>query len=224
MAEAIAALERGGATIVDPADIPSILARDPRQNFALRPICSGAGDRRGDDEHCSIVLKYGMKRDFSRWLGSLGETAPVRTLTELRDWNLLHRAAIKYGQAALDISDEIDLERDRPRYEADRATDLRLAGAQGIDQAMRSAGVDALLFPGARGAAIAARPGYPTVIVPFGMVPNAPPSPFPADFGARPSPFGVSFTGGACSEPKLLEIAYAFEQATRRRIPPPVVP
>jgi amidase len=84
--------------------------------------------------------------------------------------------------------------------------------------------LDALLFPGATGANVAARPGYPTVIVPFGSVPNAPTPPFPEGFKARPAPFGVSFTGTACSEPTLLRLAYAFEQATRRRVPPPDLP
>ncbi|HXH07591.1 MAG TPA: hypothetical protein VNI83_13500, partial [Vicinamibacterales bacterium] len=84
--------------------------------------------------------------------------------------------------------------------------------------------LDALLFPGPSGAAIAARPGYPTVIVPFGMVPNAPTPPFPDGFGAKPAPYGVSFTGPACSEPRLIALAYAFEQATRRRVPPPGAP
>ena len=42
----------------------------------------------------------------------------------------------------------------------------------------------------------------------------------PAGFNAKPSPFGVSFTGGACSEPRLIELAYAFEQATKRRVAP----
>ena len=44
--------------------------------------------------------------------------------------------------------------------------------------------------------------------------------PFPDGFEARPAPFGVSFAGMACSEPRLIEIGYAFEQATRRRVPP----
>ena len=68
------------------------------------------------------------------------------------------------------------------------------------------------------------KPGYPTVIVPFGTVPNAPTPPFPEGFNAKPAPFGVSFTGMACSEPRLIELAYAFEQATRRRVPPLAVP
>ena len=81
--------------------------------------------------------------------------------------------------------------------------------------------LDALLFPGSSGAAIAAKPGYPTVIVPFGLIPNAPSPPFPAGFEAKPAPYGVSFAGRACSEPRLIEIAYAFEQATKRRVAPP---
>ena len=75
-----------------------------------------------------------------------------------------------------------------------------------------------------RGAAIAARPGYPTVIVPFALVPNAPTPAFPDGFDAKPAPFGVSFTGMACSEPRLIELAYAFEQATKKRAPPPGAP
>ena len=82
---------------------------------------------------------------------------------------------------------------------------------------MQTHKLDALLFPGGSGAAIAAKAGYPTVIVPFGTVPNAGDA---AGFDAKPSPFGVSFTGGACSEPRLIELAYAFEQATKRRVPP----
>ena len=49
---------------------------------------------------CSIVFKYGMKRDFNAWLASLGPSAPVKSLTELREWNTAHSngGAIKYGQ------------------------------------------------------------------------------------------------------------------------------
>ena len=84
--------------------------------------------------------------------------------------------------------------------------------------------LDALLFPGASGSGIAARPGYPTVIVPLTMLPNEPTPPFPSGFSAKPSPYGVSFTGGACSEPRLLALAFAFEQATKRRVPPEATP
>lgn len=224
MAEAIAVLQQQGAVIVDPANIPSVLEIDRDRNPLAWKICEQA---KGQDADCSVVLKYGFKRDFNQWLASLGPAAPVKTLTELREWNRKHEraGAIKYGQRLLDISDELHLEQDRARYEADRARDLRLAGEQGIDAAMAQHRLDALLFPRSSGAALAAIPGYPSVIVPFGMVPNAPKKrAFPPGFDAKPSPFGVSFTGRACSEPRLIALAYAFEQATKRRVPPPAMP
>ena len=55
-------------------------------------------------------------------------------------------------------------------------------------------------------------------------MPNAQGPPFPAGFNAKPGPFGVGFTGAACSEPRLIELAYAFEQATKKRAAPPDFP
>jgi amidase len=233
MAEAIEILKQQGAVIVDPADIPSVVATNAKDNFLLWSMCSGLDNAKGKDADCSVVFKYGMKRDFNAWLASLGPAAPVKTLTELRLWNVAHQraGAIKYGQALLDISDEMDVRADRARYQADREKDIRLSATEGIDAVMKREKLDALLFPGSSGAAIAAKPGYPTVIVPFGFVPNAPPSggtgaggsgaqAFPTGFDPKPAPFGVSFTGGACSEPRLIALAYAFEQATKRRVPP----
>ncbi|MGE0463786.1 MAG: amidase family protein [Vicinamibacterales bacterium] len=226
MDEAIAILKKAGAEVVD-ADIPSIVDPDPAKNFLRWGTCAGPNDVRGKDADCSSSLKYGMKRDFNAWLASLGDRAPVKTLTELRNWNLAHQnmGAIKYQQAQLDVSDEMDVERDRAKWEADRKKDIFLAATHGIDEALQAHQLDALLFPGASGAGIAAKPGYPTVIVPFATVPNAPANnPFPAGFDAKPSPYGVSFTGTACSEPRLIELAYAFEQLTKRRVPPASTP
>lgn len=199
---AITVLREAGATVVDPADPPGVA------DFFEWPICYGEDARKGADEHCSVVLKYGMKRDFNAYLATLGADAPVPTLTTLREFNLANadRGAIRYGQVQLDISDEMDVAADRQRYEADRAKDIRLSATEGIDAVLREHRLDALLFPGARGAGFAARPGYPTVIVPFA--------------GPEPAPFGVAFTGTACSEPALLGLGYAFEQATSRRVPP----
>jgi len=66
-----------------------------------------------------------------------------------------------------------------------------------------------------------ARPGYPTVIVPFGLLESTGGPPMPDGFDPKPRPFGVSFAGMECSEPRLIELAYAFEQATMRRVAPP---
>ena len=223
MADAIAVMKQQGAIIIDPADLPSVLSSDPKRNSLMWNICAGLEGAKGNDADCSVVLKYGMKRDFNQWLASLGVRAPVKSLTELREWNVRHQkaGAIKYGQARLDISDEMDVEADRARYQADRAKDLQLSATNGIDAVMKQHRLDALLFPGANGYAIPAKPGYPTIIVPFGVVPNTPTPAFPEGFNANPAPFGVSFTGMACSEPRLIELAYAFEQATKRRVPPP---
>jgi amidase len=226
MSAAIDVLKQQGAEIVDPADIPSVVDPNEKTNFLVWNTCSGVDNVRGKDEKCSIVFKYGMKRDFNAWLASLGNAAPVKTLSDLRAYNTAHtsRGTIKYGQSQLDISDDMDLARDKARYEADRARDLQVSATHGIDEVMKAQKLDALLFPAASGAAIAAKPGYPTVIVPFGTVPNAPTPAFPDGFEARPGPYGVSFTGMACAEPRLIELAYAFEQATKRRVPPAIAP
>jgi len=212
MAEAIEILEAQGATIVDPANIPSVIDPDPANSL----LTSGG----------SSVLSYGMKRDFNTWLATLGESAPVKTLTELREWNLAHERAgsLKYGQARLDGSDRLDLDEDRAEYEADRARDLYLNGEHGIDEVMTDLELDALLFPGSSGAGILARPGYPTVIVPFGLLESTGGPSMPEGFDPKPRPYGVSFAGMACSEPRLIEVAYAFEQATMRRVAPPGMP
>jgi amidase len=266
MEEAIAALKAAGATVID-VEIPSVMEKDPQENLLLAPSSS--------------VLSYGMKRDFNKWLASLGPVAPVKSLTELRDWNKAHEkmGTLKYGQSQLDASDALDLEKDRAKYEEDRARDIRVFGTRGIDAAVKANNLDALLFPGPSSAGIASKPGYPTVLVPFGMIPNTPlnpggrggppaagtaatsttspaagtaatsttppaagttatsttppaagttattttpptPVPFPPGFEAKPQPYGVGFTGPACSEPTLLQLAYDFEQATKKRTPP----
>src|SRR6266508_1654359 len=125
MADAIAVLTSQGALVVDPADVPSFSDKSPQANFANWDFCSGAEHAKGKDEGCSVAFKYGMKRDFNLWLKSLGPNAPVKTLTELRQWNTAHAkaGAIRFGQSRLDISDEMDLQADRARFEADHQKD-----------------------------------------------------------------------------------------------------
>ena len=214
MREVIDILRAQGATVVDPADIPSVIDPDSARNLF----------RAGGN---STVLSFGMKRDFNAWLATLGPGAPVRTLTELRQWNLAHARAgsLKYGQAELDRADEKSLMgRDLERYEADRAKDLYLTAEHGIDEVMTALDLDAVLFPAVAGANLAARPGYPTVAVPFTRVRGTADAAYPPGFQLEPAPMGVSFAGRACAEPRLIEIAFAFEQATRRRVPPPSTP
>ncbi len=93
MAEVIEILRQQGAVIVDPADIPSVVAPEASNNFLLWSTCGGLDNAKGKDADCSVVFKYGMKRDFNAWLASLGAAAPVKTLTELRLWNVAHQRA-----------------------------------------------------------------------------------------------------------------------------------
>ena len=224
MEAAIAALRAAGAEIVDNADLPSMTAASAADNLTSHPICEAPSVGSASEDLCSHVLQYTMKRDFNLWLASLGDTAPVKTLAELRAWNETNRdrGAMRYGQGRLDFADAADLARDQARYEKDRQDDLRLTRDQGLDAALTTHKLDALLFPGSAGANYATKAGYPIIVVPFGLVANY------AD-GAKGSadkvrPFGVSFVGGHCDDPKLVGIAYAFEQATTKRVPPPAFP
>jgi amidase len=221
MEQAIQVLRNEGATIIDPAEIPSIIDGTPANNFIVSAgTCAGLANRKGLDSACSITFKYGMKRDFNAYLASVN--GPFRTLTQVRQYNLANRPrnTLKYEQEHLDISDEMDLVADRARWEADRRKDIYLSATHGIDEIMTVQRLDALLFPGSSSAGIAAKAGHPTVIVPFGFVPNAPTPALPPGFNAKDQPYGVGFTGTACTEGRLLELAYAFEQATKRRVPP----
>ncbi len=222
MDEVVAILRVQGATVIDPADVPSAVAKAWEDNILVRGSCSRKPSFKGDDAGCSVVLKYGFKRDFTDWIASLGSAAPVQDLTELREWNIANASlgTLKYAQRSLDISDEQDLnsDEDRRRYETDRANDVRLAGAEGADAVLQRHDLDALVFAGSRGSSFLAKAGYPSVTVPFGLVANG--AGFPDGFVPKPAPLGVTFGGTACSEPRLLALAYAFEQASKRRRPP----
>jgi amidase len=227
MEDAIAALKQQGAVIVDPVEIPSFVDKDPKNNFLQWPYCSGAEQAKGKDENCSVNFKYGMKRDFNIWLASLGPSAPVKTLHELQQWNLAHAkaGALRYGQSRIDISEEMDVEADRARNDADVAKDNLLSRTRGIDALLQANHLDAILTPAASAADLSARAGYPLLVVPFGMVASTfGQQNYPAGFTPLPAPYGVGFTGAACSEPRLLGMAYAFEQATKKRVPPSSTP
>ena len=171
-------------------------------------------------------MNYGMRRDFEAWLAAQNGKVPWKTVSEFVAWNEANRnlGTLKYSQGALIDARDTDLEKHKAKYEADRKRDVEMSGTNGIDAVMKEHKLDALLFMGSRGASIAAKPGYPTVTVPFAMVANPAAATYPADFVRMPMPMGISFTGMACTEPRLIEIAYAFEQLTKRRQPPPYTP
>src|SRR5215212_1358389 len=78
MNAAIDALKAQGAVIVDPADIPSVVDKEKANNYVAWGVCTSMDEVK--ERECSIVLAYGMERDFNAWLKSLGKAAPVKTL------------------------------------------------------------------------------------------------------------------------------------------------
>lgn len=226
MEEAIAIMRSANATLIDPADVPSTIEKEWNNNPLVHGTCSAGPSFRDNDDSCSIVLKYSFKRDINTWFDTLNGTARVSSLTELRQWNVMNAAlgTLKYAQHTLDVSDEMDpsLEEDQRRYKADRARDISLSGENGIDAVLKQHNLDALIFAGSRASGLLAKAGYPSVTVPFGMVTNTSGDheAFPESFKPNLAPLGVTFSGTECSEPKLIALAYAFEQITKRRMEP----
>ena len=217
MNDAIEALRREGAFVADPYEIPNQSA------ISAFGICVSFPP----PATCSTVLMYGQKHDLNEYLATRPD-APVHTLGDIIAFNNAHAAvALKYRQAIFLAAEQLDTSptsADTQRYLADRAQDLALtrtglnavfdgpAGIEGTEDDF-----DAILFPQNRGAAAPAKAGYPSIVVPGGFVP-------PAGAVLNPAPFGVTFSGRAFSEPRLLALAFAFEQATRHRQPPASAP
>jgi len=228
MNDAIAVLRAEGAIVEDFHEIPT------QQELFDFGGCGGLPI----PANCSTVLLFGFKRDLNSYLAKLPAGAPVRTLGDVVAFNNNFtinglQVGLKYGQGLAIAADSLDTRAgssDSARYLSDRAKDLDIAKTRGLDVVYRD--FDAVLFAANRGANVAARAGYPSIVVPAGFVPNPavapppflPPTPFPDGFDAKPAPYGVTFSGPAFSEPKLIGFAYAFEQATRHRRPPESTP
>ena len=206
MEAALAEMKKRGAELVDPADIPH------------------TGEY---DESELTVLLYELKADLDAYLASLGPKAPVRTLAEVIAFNEAHaREEMPYfGQDLFIKAQEKGPLTDLAYVEA-LARNKRLAALEGIDAVMTQHKLDAIAAPTGGpawmtdlvdgdhfGGGMSTPPavaGYPHVTVPAGYV-----------FGL---PVGISFVGRAWSEPALIRLAYAFEQATRARRPPRLLP
>ena len=183
---ALRALGELGAVLVDPADIST--ARE-------------VADFRSD------VMLYEFKRDLNRYLAGFGDASPIGSLRDLIRFNEARpREMLRYGQVLL-LAAQSTSGVGSPTYRHSRAEDIRLSRTEGIDPVMAREHLDALVFPGWTGAAIGARAGYPSIIVPAG-------------YTAEGAPLGITFLGRAWSEPTLLRLAHAFEGATRHRRPP----
>jgi amidase len=170
-----------------------------------------------------MVLRYELKADMAAYLARLGPEAPVKSLKDIIEFNNRNKETeLRYfGQNIFESAEEKGPLTDYQYVEA-LARCRRLARTEGIDAAMDEHKLDAIVAPTIGPACMsdlvngdrwlggstspAAVAGYPSITVPAGFV-----------FGL---PVGISFFGRAWSEPTLLKIAYAFEQATKHRKPP----
>ena len=205
--EALSTLRAQGAEIVDIAD--------------YRPPGS-----LGDDEF--KVLMTELKADLNAYLATTSPArVPTRSLADVISFNsatprelaLFGQDEFTTAQATAGLSD--------PAYLKARAASLRAAGEDGIDKLMTQHRLDALIAPttgptwksdavdgdhveGEGATSLAAVAGYPHLTVPMGYV--------------RGLPVGLSFISGAWREAELLQLGYAYEQASHLRRPPTFTP
>ena len=234
MNNAIAVLQAHGATVVIvPALAPQLGGCPSRPPAANYPP---AGDPAPPALRCSTVLNYGFKRDLNQYIHDhVRPGFPIQSLADVVAFNAAHMpAATKYDQDLAIFSQMFNLSpasADTLRYNRDRAEDIArsrgaiaamLNGPDGVEGTADD--FDAFLASGNSLAGTPAKAGYPSIVVPGGVFQNVPNPPFPDGFNAKDGPAGVTFSGRAFSEPRLIGLAYAFEQATHYRFPPASAP
>jgi amidase len=204
--EAISAMKSHGATIIDPADIPT------------------AGTF--DDSEFDVLL-YEFKADLNKYLASLDPSVKVRTLKNIIDFNERNRDREMpwFGQEIMVMAQKKGPLTEKKYRDALAKNHLK-SRTQGIDAVMKKYRLDAIVAPtggpawtidlvngdhfSGSSSTPAAVAGYPNINVPAGL--------------AHGLPVGISIMGMAWSEPTLIKIAYAFEQATHHRVPPKFIP
>jgi amidase len=206
MEQAFEVMKNAGAILVDPADITT------RGKF-------------GDSE--TTIFQYELKADLNAYLARLGPSAPVKTLKDIIEFNEKNRQKeMPYFGQDFFIKSETKGPLTEKEYLEAVAKCRQSSRDEGIDALMDKNNLDAIVGPtgspawltdlvngdhfggGSSGAAAVA--GYPNINVTAGYI-----------FGL---PVGISFFGRAWSEPTLIKIAYAFEQATKARKAPQFLP
>ncbi|HYM93063.1 MAG TPA: amidase, partial [Chitinophagaceae bacterium] len=206
MNDAIDVMKQQGAIIVDPADVPNM--------------------GKYDDTELEVLL-YELKSGLNAYLDSLGPNAPVKSLKEIIDFNEKNKEKemLYFGQENLLKAQEKGSLSSKEYLDA-LEKNHRLSREEGIDAIMNEEKLDALIAPTGGPAWVtdlvngdhfaggystpSAVAGYPHITVPAGYV-----------FGL---PVGISFFGRAWSEPELIKIVYAYEQATKLRKAPKFLP
>jgi amidase len=163
-----------------------------------------------------IVFLYELKRDLNIYLKDWATNTEIKTIADIVAFNEANAGkALRFGQDLFLAANTTKGDLSEREYKSARAMDLLAARTRGMDAYMNRHKLDAVLFPGSMGATIAAKAGYPSVMVPGGSISGIDGKDTP-DY-----PLGVTFAGRAWSEHKLLRLGYAFEQASHIRKPPP---
>ncbi len=206
MNDCIDVIKRSGATVIDPADIPT--------------------QGKFDDSELEVLL-YEFKADLNKYLAARGPNAPVKSLKDIIDFNEKNRdRELPYFGQDIMVKAQAKGPLTEKKYRDALAKNHLMSRTQGIDAVMIKNKLDAIIAPTggppwptdlANGdhftggySTASAVAGYPHITVPAGYV-----------FGM---PVGISFFGRAWSEPSLIKFAYAFEQATKVRRPPKFLP
>ena len=202
MEQSLDAMKKQGATLVDPADIETLGKFDDTE---------------------LLGFMYELKADLNAYLARLGPNAPVQTLKDIIDFNERNRQKeMPYFGQDLFVKAESKGPLTDKEYLDAMAKNRQLARTEGIDATMDKFHLDAIVAPtggpawltdlvngdhvagGSSNAAAVA--GYPNINVTAGYISGL--------------PVGISFFGRAWSEPVLIRLAYAFEQATKARQTP----
>ena len=206
MNELLDEMKKQGATLVDPADI---------ETFG-----------KFDDSEL-MVFYYELKADLNGYLARLGPGAPVHSLKEIIDFNEKNKEQeMPYFGQDIFLKSEAKGPLTEKEYLDALDKNRKLARTEGIDRLMDNNKLDAIVAPTAGPSCLtdllngdhftggssnaAAVAGYPNINLPAGFI--------------HGMPVGISFFGQAWSEPTLIKLAYAFEQATKLRKPPQFLP
>jgi amidase len=216
MTEAIKVLEDLGAVVVrasmptagwigGPGTTMAVLNRNPLSR------------NKGNTVPPPIVFLYELKHDLNLYLKDWATGTAIKTIADIVAFNEANPGrALRFGQDLFLAANDTKGDLSEREYKSARAMDLLAARTRGMDAYMNQHKLDAVLFPGATGAAIAAKAGYPSVMVPGGFISGTTDGKDTPDY-----PLGITFAGRAWSEHKLLRLAYAYEQASNMRKPPP---
>lgn len=192
---ALGVLKNAGAKIVDPV-------KNYKAAEMARVLISMKG---GLDVN---VLYHEFKVALNAYLARVEPHLPVHSLRELVEFNLANKeTALKYGQAHLEKADLTDGSLASLEYFNSRMQDERVCGEESIDRALDEYGLDALVYPNYYAQTVAARVGYASITVPAG-------------YSSGIGPVSITFVGRKFDEPRLIRLAYAYEQASKVRKPP----